>query len=111
MHSSEPTDPSVTAAFVEHDTSGINIAFESGSILTSPASVATAGPSTVSESQTEKPAHPPRKRLKLGPLKGWGIQRDGVEMSAIDYAQNYWDEFKEEYPEYVKAVLLADSEE
>ncbi|KAJ7757828.1 hypothetical protein B0H14DRAFT_3511824 [Mycena olivaceomarginata] len=92
----EPTDPSITAAFVEHDTS---------------ASVAAAGPSTVSESQTEKPAHPPRKRLKLGPLKGWGIQRDGVEMSAVDYAQNYWDEFKEEYPEYVKAVLLADSEE
>ncbi|KAJ7306174.1 hypothetical protein DFH08DRAFT_1054689, partial [Mycena albidolilacea] len=92
----EPTDPSVTAAFVEHDTS---------------ASVAAAGPSTVSESQTEKPAHPPRKRLKLGPLKGWGIQRDGVEMSAVDYAQNYWEEFKEEYPEYVKAVLLADSDE
>jgi hypothetical protein len=35
----------------------------------------------VSESQTEKPAPPPQKQLKLGPLKGWGIQRDGVSMS------------------------------
>ncbi|KAJ7930170.1 hypothetical protein B0H13DRAFT_1859002 [Mycena leptocephala] len=107
----EPTYLSVTAAFVEHDTSGMDVAFESGSMLTSSASVAASGPSTVSESQTEKPAHPPRKRLKLGPLKGWGIQRDGVAMSAVDYAQNHWDEFKEEYPEYVKAVLLADSDE
>ncbi|KAJ7307672.1 hypothetical protein DFH08DRAFT_975493 [Mycena albidolilacea] len=29
-------------------------------------------------------------------------------MSTVDYAQNYWDEFEEEYPEYIKAVLLAD---
>ncbi|KAJ7339209.1 hypothetical protein DFH08DRAFT_964243 [Mycena albidolilacea] len=50
-----PTDPSVTAAFVEHDQS---------------ASVAADGALTVSESQTEKPAHPPWKRLKLGLLKG-----------------------------------------
>ncbi|KAF8129095.1 hypothetical protein K438DRAFT_1789264 [Mycena galopus ATCC 62051] len=48
----------------------------------------------VFESQTEKPAHPPRKQLKLGPLKGWGVQRDGVAMSAADYAQKDWDEFK-----------------
>ncbi|KAJ7865921.1 hypothetical protein B0H14DRAFT_3442728 [Mycena olivaceomarginata] len=91
-----PTDSSATASFVEHDTS---------------ASVAAAGPSTVSESPTEIQAHPPRKRLKLGPLKGWGVQRDGVSLSAADYAQKYWDEFKEEYPEYVKAVLLIDSDE
>jgi hypothetical protein len=70
MRSSEPTDSSVIAAFVEHDKSGIKIAFQSGSVLTSPASVAAAGPLTVSESQAEKPAHPPRKRLKLGLLKG-----------------------------------------
>ncbi|KAJ6507072.1 hypothetical protein C8R45DRAFT_923237 [Mycena sanguinolenta] len=76
----QPTDSSVTAAFVEHHTS---------------ASTAAIGPPTVSESQTEKPAHPPRKRLKLGPLKGWGVQRDEVSMSAADYAQKYWDEFKE----------------
>ncbi|KAF8202784.1 hypothetical protein K438DRAFT_1758095 [Mycena galopus ATCC 62051] len=101
----EPTDSSVTAAFVEHDTSVCL------STLKSPASVAAAGHSTVSESQTEKPAHPPRKRLKLGPLKGWGVQRDGVSMRATDYAQKYWDEFKEKYPGYVKAVLLADSDE
>jgi hypothetical protein len=79
-------------------------------MLTSPASVAAAGPSTVSESQTEKPADTPRKRLKLDPLKGCGIQCDGVAMSAVNYAQNYWDEFEEEYLEYIKAVLLADSD-
>ncbi|KAF8124674.1 hypothetical protein K438DRAFT_1791536 [Mycena galopus ATCC 62051] len=92
----EPTDSSVTAACVEHDAS---------------ASVAAAGPSTVSESQTEKAAHLPRKRLERGPLKGVGVQRDGVSLSAADYAQKHWDEFKEEYLEYVKAVLLADSHE
>jgi hypothetical protein len=32
-------------------------------------------------------------------------------MSAVDYTQNYWDELKEEYLEYIKAVLLADSDE
>ncbi|KAJ7911015.1 hypothetical protein B0H13DRAFT_2272203 [Mycena leptocephala] len=30
---------------------------------------------------------------------------------AANYAKNYWDEFKEEYPEYAKAVLPADSHE
>ncbi|KAJ7784902.1 hypothetical protein DFH07DRAFT_763516 [Mycena maculata] len=29
----------------------------------------------------------PPKRLKLGPLKGWGIEKDGVNMSAVEYAQ------------------------
>ncbi|KAF8170978.1 hypothetical protein K438DRAFT_1773394 [Mycena galopus ATCC 62051] len=65
-----------------------------GSVLTSPdpTSVTTAGPSTVSEFQSQKPAHPPWKRLKLGPLKGWGVPHDGVVMSAAaDYAQ---DEFR-----------------
>ncbi|KAJ7894133.1 hypothetical protein B0H13DRAFT_2276504 [Mycena leptocephala] len=32
-------------------------------------------------------------------------------ISAANYAKNYWDEFKEEYPEYAKAVLPADSHE
>ncbi|KAF8148350.1 hypothetical protein K438DRAFT_1779677 [Mycena galopus ATCC 62051] len=63
----EPTDSSVAAAFCG---ARQMIAFQSGSVLTSPASVAAAEPLTVSESQTEKPAHPPRKRLKLGLLKG-----------------------------------------
>jgi hypothetical protein len=71
--------------------------------------VAAAGPSTVSEPRTATPAQPPRKRLKLGPLKGWGVQRDEIAISAADYAKNYWGEFKEEYPEYAKAVLPADS--
>ncbi|KAJ7319444.1 hypothetical protein DFH08DRAFT_819375 [Mycena albidolilacea] len=66
--SSESTNPSQTAAFVEDDTSATL-------------------------------AQPPRKRLKLDPLKGWGVQRDGIAISAADYAKNYWDEFKEDYPE------------
>jgi hypothetical protein len=105
-YSSKPSDPSETVVFVEDDTSGINIAFQSISTLTSPEFVAAAA-----ESQTATPAQPPRKRLKLGSLKGWGVQRDGVAMSAADYAKNHWDEFKEEYPEYAKAVLSADSDE
>ncbi|KAJ6496378.1 hypothetical protein C8R45DRAFT_926886 [Mycena sanguinolenta] len=62
--------------------------------------VAAAGPSTVSESRTSTSALPPRKRLKLGPLKGCGVQRDGIAISAANYVKKYWDEFKEEYPEY-----------
>ncbi|KAJ7095034.1 hypothetical protein C8R44DRAFT_749315 [Mycena epipterygia] len=79
---------------------------QSISALTSPEFVAAAA-----ESQTATPAQPPRKRLKLASLKAWGVQRDGVAMSAADYAKNHWDEFKEEYPEYAKAVLSADSDE
>ncbi|KAJ7242448.1 hypothetical protein C8J57DRAFT_1243988 [Mycena rebaudengoi] len=26
----------------------------------------------------------PPKRLKLGPLKGWGVEKDGVSMSAVE---------------------------
>ncbi|KAJ7789226.1 hypothetical protein B0H14DRAFT_2627435 [Mycena olivaceomarginata] len=29
----------------------------------------------------------PPKRLKHGPLKGWGIERDGVDMIAVEYAE------------------------
>ncbi|KAJ7856294.1 hypothetical protein B0H13DRAFT_1902746 [Mycena leptocephala] len=28
--------------------------------------------------------------LNLGPLKGWGIKKDGISMSAVEYAQNVW---------------------
>ncbi|KAJ7737995.1 hypothetical protein B0H16DRAFT_1762096 [Mycena metata] len=35
----------------------------------------------------------PPKRLKLGPLKGWGVQRNGVNLSAIEYAQNHWNNY------------------
>ncbi|KAJ7874097.1 hypothetical protein B0H13DRAFT_1894717 [Mycena leptocephala] len=28
--------------------------------------------------------------LNLGPLKGWGIEKDGISMSAVEYAQNVW---------------------
>ncbi|KAJ7358533.1 hypothetical protein DFH08DRAFT_802352 [Mycena albidolilacea] len=35
--------------------------------------------------------------------------QQGADGNAVDYAQNYWDEFKED-PEYIKAVLLADSD-
>jgi hypothetical protein len=61
--SSEPTDPSETATFVEDNISGINIAFQSVSPLTSPEIVAAAETSTVTESQTPISAQPPRKRL------------------------------------------------
>ncbi|KAJ7864702.1 hypothetical protein B0H13DRAFT_2270499 [Mycena leptocephala] len=30
----------------------------------------------------------PPKRLNLGPLKGWGIEKDGISMSVVEYAQN-----------------------
>ncbi|KAF8133156.1 hypothetical protein K438DRAFT_1787672 [Mycena galopus ATCC 62051] len=50
----------------------------------------------------------PPKRLKLGPLKGWGVERDGVNMSAMEYAQKHWSEFKEEYPEMLAAILPDD---
>jgi hypothetical protein len=40
-----------------------------------------------------------------------GVPRDGIAISAAEYAKNYWDEFKEEYPEYAKAVLPAESHE
>jgi hypothetical protein len=50
----------------------------------------------------------PPKRLKLGPLKGWGVERDGVNMSAIEYAQKHWNEFQEEYPEMLTTILPDD---
>ncbi|KAJ6456877.1 hypothetical protein C8R45DRAFT_1081994 [Mycena sanguinolenta] len=66
--------------------------------------VAAAGPSTVSESRTSTSAQPPWKRLKLGPLKGCGVQRDGIAISAANYVKKYWDEFKEEYPDRTDEV-------
>ncbi|KAJ7115729.1 hypothetical protein C8R44DRAFT_927220 [Mycena epipterygia] len=50
----------------------------------------------------------PPKRLKLGPLKGWGVERHGVNMSAVEYAQKHWSEFQDEYPELLTAVLPDD---
>ncbi|KAJ7934257.1 hypothetical protein B0H13DRAFT_1855428 [Mycena leptocephala] len=47
----------------------------------------------------------PPKRLRLGPLKGWGIERDGVNMSAVEYAQKHWSEFRDEYLEMLPAIL------
>ncbi|KAJ6507095.1 hypothetical protein C8R45DRAFT_923261, partial [Mycena sanguinolenta] len=35
----------------------------------------------------------PPKHLKLGPLKGWGVERNGVIMSTKEYAQTHWSEF------------------
>ncbi|KAJ7889307.1 hypothetical protein B0H14DRAFT_2561806 [Mycena olivaceomarginata] len=96
FHNLKPTDPSKTATCVADDTSEI---------------VAAAGPSTVIESQTPISAQPPQKQLNLGPLKGWGVQHDGVSLSTVYYAQNHRDKFNEEYPEYAKAVLPADSDE
>ncbi|KAJ6521150.1 hypothetical protein DFH09DRAFT_1287233 [Mycena vulgaris] len=50
----------------------------------------------------------PPKRLKLGPLKGWGFERDGVNISAVEYAQKHWSEFQDEYPEILPSILPDD---
>ncbi|KAJ6603450.1 hypothetical protein DFH09DRAFT_1354653 [Mycena vulgaris] len=50
----------------------------------------------------------PPKRLKLGPLKGWGVERDGVNISAVEYAQKHWSEFQDEYPEILPSILPDD---
>ncbi|KAJ6613831.1 hypothetical protein B0H10DRAFT_1951223 [Mycena sp. CBHHK59/15] len=50
----------------------------------------------------------PPKRLKLGPLKGWGVERDGVNMSAVEYTQKHWSEFQDEYPEMLNTILPDD---
>ncbi|KAJ7936037.1 hypothetical protein B0H13DRAFT_2304112 [Mycena leptocephala] len=50
----------------------------------------------------------PPKHLRLGPLKGWGIKRDGVNMSAVEYAQKHWSEFRDEYPEMLLPAILPD---
>ncbi|KAJ7132558.1 hypothetical protein C8R44DRAFT_731214 [Mycena epipterygia] len=42
-----------------------------------------------SGSTSLEPDAPP-KRLKLGPLKGWGVERDGVNISAAEFAQKHW---------------------
>ncbi|KAJ7359905.1 hypothetical protein DFH08DRAFT_801668 [Mycena albidolilacea] len=81
---------------------------KSVSPLTSPEIIAAARPTTIIESHTPISAQPPQKRLNLGPLKGWGVQHDGVSLSTVEYAQNYQDKFNEEYPEYAKAVLPTD---
>ncbi|KAJ7347563.1 hypothetical protein DFH08DRAFT_809296 [Mycena albidolilacea] len=81
---------------------------KSVSPLTSPEIIAAAGPTTIIESQTPISAQPPQKRA---PLKGWGVQHDGVSLSTVDYTQNYQDKFNEEYPEYAKAVLPTDLDE
>ena len=47
----------------------------------------------------------PSKHLKLGPLKEWGVERDGVNMSAVEYAQKHWSEFQDEDPEMLTAIL------
>ncbi|KAJ7271783.1 hypothetical protein C8J57DRAFT_1319647 [Mycena rebaudengoi] len=55
-----------------------------------------ASTSTTSEPPTRPVRkHVPPKRLKLGPLKGWGVERDGVSMSVVEYAQKHWSEFRE----------------
>jgi len=50
----------------------------------------------------------PPKRLRLGPLKEWGVERDGVNISAIEYAQKHWSEFQDEYPEMLPSILADD---
>ncbi|KAJ7746127.1 hypothetical protein DFH07DRAFT_963006 [Mycena maculata] len=62
--------------------------------------------------QSEEPTDPSETAgFVEDDTSGWGVQRNGVVMSAANYAKNHWDEFKEEYPVYAKAVLSADSDE
>ncbi|KAJ7906096.1 hypothetical protein B0H13DRAFT_2333785 [Mycena leptocephala] len=49
----------------------------------------------------------PPKRLKLGPLKGLGV-KNGVSMSAEEYAQKHWSEFREDHPEMLNSILPDD---
>ncbi|KAJ7105281.1 hypothetical protein C8R44DRAFT_987708 [Mycena epipterygia] len=60
-----------------------------------------------SGSTSLEPDAPP-KRLKLGPLKGWGVERDGVNISAAEFAQKHWSEFQDEYPEMLPSILVDD---
>jgi hypothetical protein len=76
--SAEPTDPFETATLVEDDTSGTNFGFQSLSTLPGPEIVPAAGSSILIRSQTPISAQLPWKRLKLGPLKGWGVQHDST---------------------------------
>ncbi|KAJ7842913.1 hypothetical protein B0H13DRAFT_1909595 [Mycena leptocephala] len=62
-------------------------------------------PSRKRSGSTSLESDAPPKRLKLGPLKGWGIERDGVNMSAVEYAQKHWSEFRDECPEMLTAIL------
>ncbi|KAJ7235224.1 hypothetical protein C8J57DRAFT_1248568 [Mycena rebaudengoi] len=50
----------------------------------------------------------PPKRLKLGPLKGWGVERDGVSMNAVEYAQKHWSGFRVGHPEMLNSILPDD---
>ncbi|KAJ7291890.1 hypothetical protein C8J57DRAFT_1212314 [Mycena rebaudengoi] len=50
----------------------------------------------------------PPKRLKPGPLQGWAIEQDSVNMSAVEHAQKHWSEFQDEYPEILTAILPDD---
>ncbi|KAJ7921300.1 hypothetical protein B0H13DRAFT_1866901 [Mycena leptocephala] len=62
-------------------------------------------PSRKRSGSTSLESDAPPKRLRLGPLKGWGIEREGVNMSAVEYAQKHWSEFRDEYPEMLPAIL------
>ncbi|KAJ6595184.1 hypothetical protein DFH09DRAFT_1073005 [Mycena vulgaris] len=65
-------------------------------------------PSRKRSGSTSLESDTPPKRLKLGPLKGWGVERDGVNISAVEYAQKHWSEFQDEYPEILPSILPDD---
>jgi hypothetical protein len=38
------------------------------------------------------------------------MERDGVHMTAVEYAQKHWSEFRDEYPKLLTAILPDDIE-
>ncbi|KAJ6473478.1 hypothetical protein DFH09DRAFT_1474287 [Mycena vulgaris] len=63
------------------------------------------GPARKRANSTSLESDAPPKRLKLSPLRGWGVERDGVNISATEYAQKHWSEFQDEYPELLSSIL------
>ncbi|KAJ7855996.1 hypothetical protein B0H13DRAFT_2577178 [Mycena leptocephala] len=79
--------------------SDVTVADETIPASTIGTSERTTSPSRKRSGSTALESDAPPKRLRLGPLKGWGIERDGVNMSAVEYPQKHWSEFRDEYPE------------
>ncbi|KAJ6559387.1 hypothetical protein DFH09DRAFT_1483903 [Mycena vulgaris] len=63
------------------------------------------GPARKRASSTSLESDAPPKRLKLALLRGWGVERDGANISATEYAQKHWSELQDEYPELLSSIL------
>ncbi|KAJ7618793.1 hypothetical protein FB45DRAFT_932474 [Roridomyces roridus] len=89
--------------------SGHGVASQDDAMVTNDVSAADAEPQASSSrkragSESVQVNAPP-KRLKTGHLKGWGVDRLGVQISAVKFAEEHWDEFCADYPELVPLVL------